>query len=79
MTLVPTNKSKGTLKMYEELWAKIRDLIRSEANNSDGLDENYMEINFNSGHGLPLNKILELRNIITVTRSAFREGNKYYP
>ena len=33
MTLVPTNKSQDTLKQYEELWNKIRDLTRSITNN----------------------------------------------
>ena len=29
LTLVPTNKSKEIIKKYEEMWSKIRDLIRS--------------------------------------------------
>ena len=29
LTLVPTNESKENIKNYEELWSKIRDLIRS--------------------------------------------------
>ena len=28
LTLVPTNGSKEKIKKYEELWSKIRDLIR---------------------------------------------------
>ena len=40
LTLVPTNKSKELMKKYEELWSKIRDLIRSIAKNSDDYDEN---------------------------------------
>ena len=28
LTLVPTNKSNGKIKKYEELWSKIRDFIR---------------------------------------------------
>ena len=38
-TLVPTNKSKEEIKKYEELWSKIRDLIRSETKNSDDYDK----------------------------------------
>ena len=45
--LVPTDESKDTLKKYEELWDKIRDLIRSINNNSDNY-EKYMSIKFNS-------------------------------
>ena len=29
LTLVPTNKGKDKILKYEELWSKIRDLIRS--------------------------------------------------
>ena len=29
LTLVPTNESKEKIRKYEELWIKIRDLIRS--------------------------------------------------
>ena len=47
LTLVPTNKSKQEIKKYEELWSKIRDLIRSETKNSDDYDKKYMKIKFN--------------------------------
>ena len=33
--LVPTKETKDTLKKYEKLWNKIRDLIRSITNTSD--------------------------------------------
>ena len=35
LTLVFTNKSKKKIKKYEELWIKIRDLIRSVTKKSD--------------------------------------------
>ena len=38
LTLVSIDENKGTLKMNEELWSKIRDLIRSKTNNSDDYD-----------------------------------------
>ena len=47
LILVPTNKSKEKIKKYEELWSKIRDLIRSITKNSDYYDEKYMKIKFN--------------------------------
>ena len=34
LKLIPTDKGKDTLKKYEVLWNKIRDLIRSLTNNS---------------------------------------------
>ena len=39
LTLFSTDESKDTIKKYEELWNKIRDLIRSITNNSDNYDE----------------------------------------
>ena len=39
MTLFPTDKSKGRLKKYKELWNKIRDFIRSINNNSGNYDK----------------------------------------
>ena len=35
LTLVPTNESKEIIKKCEELWSKIRNLIRSITKNSD--------------------------------------------
>ena len=42
------NESKEKIKKYEELWIKIRDLIRSITKNSENYDEKYMKIKFNS-------------------------------
>ena len=56
LTLVPNDENKDILKKYEELWTKIRDLIRSITNNSDNYDEKYMKIKFNSDDDLLLKK-----------------------
>ena len=60
LTLVPTNESKKKFKKDEELWIKIRDLIRSITNNCDDYDEKCMKIKFNSDDELPLNKMVKL-------------------
>ena len=78
LMLVPTDKSKDTLKRYEELQTKIRDILRSKTNNSDDYDENYMKIKFNSDI-LPLNKTSKLHNIIIVVKAVVHEDNKHYP
>ena len=59
--------------------SKIRDLIRSKTDNSDDYDEKYIKTKFNFDDDLPVNKTLELCNIIIVIRSVFHEGNKHYP
>ena len=48
LTLVSTNESKEKIKKYEELWIKIRDLIRSINKNSDDYNEKIMKIKLNS-------------------------------
>ena len=53
LALVPTNESKEKAKKYEELWIKIRDLIRSITKNLDDYDEKYMKIKFDSDDNLP--------------------------
>ena len=38
LALVPVDESKNILKNYEELWSKVKDLIRSKIDNSDNHD-----------------------------------------
>ena len=70
MSQVPTDESKDAMKKYEELWSKIRNLIRSITNDS---------YKFHSDDDLPLTKTLNSHNMIIVVRSVFHEGNKYNP
>ena len=46
LMLVPINKSKAKIKEYEELWSKIRELVRSITKSLD-YDEKYIKIKFN--------------------------------
>ena len=79
MILVPSNESKETLKQYEELWNKIKDLIRSITSNSDDYHEKYMKIKFDLDENVPLKKTVKLHSMTIIIRSVFQEGNKYYP
>ena len=64
LTLVPTNESKE--KKYEELWSKIRDLIKSITKNSDDYDKKYIKVKFNSDDELLLNKTKEISTMTIV-------------
>ena len=77
LMLVPTNESKKK-KKKEELWIKIRDLIRSVTKNSYHYDEKYMKIKFNSDDKLPLKKTIKIPTITIFVRTVFIENNKYY-
>ena len=76
--LVPTNESKEKIKKDEELWSKIKDLIRSITKNLDDYDGNYMKIKFNSDDKLHLNKTIEFPSMIIVARAVFHDNGKYY-
>ena len=39
------HESKDKLKRYEEMWSKIKDLVRSTNNKSDDYDEKYIKSN----------------------------------
>ena len=76
LTLVPSNENKEKIKNYEELWIKIRDLIRSITKTSDDYDEKYMKVKFNLDDELPLNKMIEITSMTIVVRAVFHENNK---
>ena len=66
LKLVPTKESKEKIKKYEELWIKIRYLIRSITM-------------LKSNDELPLNKTIEIYTMTIVVRAVFHKNNKYYP
>ena len=74
--LVPTNASREKVLKNEELWSKIRELIRLITKNSDDCDERCMEIKFNSNYGLPLKKAIEISSRVILFRAVFHENNK---
>ena len=74
----PFTKNTSVRLLLEELWSKIRDLIRSITKNSDGSDEKYIKIKFVSDDNLPLNKTIEIHTVTIVVRAIFYENKKYY-
>ena len=79
LTIVLADESKEKIKTYEDVWSKIRDLIRLVTKNSDDFEEKYMKIKFNSDDQLPLNKMIENPTITIVLRVAFHKNTRYYP
>ena len=71
LTLAPSNESKEIIKIYEELWSKIRDLIRSITKNSDDYDEKYNKVRFNLDNELPVNKTIEIPIMAIIVRTFF--------
>ena len=71
-------KTKKKFEKYEELWSKIRDLIRSITKSLNNYNEKYMKLKFNSDDELPLNKVVKIPNMIIDVRAVFHENNKHY-
>ena len=59
------------IKKYEELWIKIRDLIRSVTKNLDDYDKICMKIKFNLDDEQPLNKTRDIPNMTIVVTAIF--------
>ena len=72
-------KAKKKIEKHEDMWSKIRNLIRLITKISDDYDENYIKIKFNSDDELPLNKTVKILTMAIVFRAVFDEINKYYP
>ena len=72
-------KAKKKQKKYEQLWIKIRDVIRSITKNLDEYDEKYMKNKFHSDDNLSLNKTIKIRIMTIMVRAVFHENNKYCP
>ena len=79
LTLVSTNETKEKIKKYEELWIKIRDVIRSITEKLYNYNEKYIKIKFDSDDNLPLIKTKEIPIVTIVVRAIFHENNEFYP
>ena len=69
--LVPTNESKDKIKKDEELWIKIRDLIRTVTKESGDYNEKLIKVKLDSDDKLPLNKTIEILVMAIVVRAIF--------
>ena len=56
LTIVPNNKGKEMEKNYEEMYSKIKDMIRLISNSSDYYDEKYVKNTLNWDNYLPVSK-----------------------
>ena len=79
LTLTLINKRKDTVKKYEELWTKIRDVVCLTSSDSDDDDKKYIKIKFDSYDDLGLKKTLELFNMIKFVKSVFSWRQRMVP
>ena len=79
LILDSTNKNKEVLIKYTKLWDGIENSIEKVNSKSREYRKDFMKIKYNSDDNLPLNKTLNLHNIIVIIRYVFEEDGKYYP
>ena len=79
LTLTLINKRKDTVKKYEELWTKIRDVVCLTSSDSDDDDKKYIKIKFDSDDDLGFKKTLELFNMIKFVKSVFSWRQRMLP
>ena len=77
LTLVYAKESQEKIKRHEELWSKIRYLVRLITKNLDHYDGKYLKIKFNWDHKLPPNKTIELLELDV--RAVSHENIKLFP
>ena len=64
---------------YERIADRIRYLIMINSNISDVDSHKYMKIKINSGGNLPLEKTLDIQNLVIIIKSSFNKNhNPYY-
>ena len=77
LTIVSTNERKDKIKKYEELWIKIRDLIRSVTKKWDDYDEKYIKTSIQMINYLQI-KTIQIVVMVIFVRDTFYENDKYY-
>ena len=70
LTIVSTNERKDKIKKYEELWIKIRDLIRSVTKKWDDYDEKYIKTSIQMINYLQI-KTIQIAVMVIFVRDIF--------
>ena len=69
------------LENYKNLWNEVREEIRTIKGGIEPFEyeKDVMRIEFESGNGLPLSKILSIPACVIIARSVFEDDGKFYP
>ena len=71
-------RAKKIIKKYEEVWSKMRDLIRSINKHSDDYDEKHIKIKFVLDDDSSLNKKIGIHDMWIIAGAVFHENSKCY-
>ena len=80
LTIALTDNNNQVLVDYAKVWNRILEQIKKINNGKiKEWGKDYMKIKFNSDDDIPLNKVLDFRDVTIVIRSIFENNDKYYP
>ena len=79
MVFDSTDENKELIKKYNDVFNGIKNKIKKMSSDGCDYEKDYMEIKFNSGDDLPLNKALQFHNITITIKSVFEEDGKLCP
>ena len=72
LNISDTDRNSEVLKMYSEVWNRVKDCIEKINNSELGeYDKDYMKIKLNSDDDIPLNKVLNFPTITVIIRNIF--------
>ena len=80
LAFASTDENKEALKKYKKLWNKTKNQTET-INGGEPMkySQDFIEIRFESHDDLPLGKMLNIIEMLTVTASVCEKDGKYYP
>ena len=66
------------LRKFANIWKSIRSKIEENTGGIVQYDKNYMKIKFESNDNLPIDNIINMHQVTTITRSVFVQNSKFY-
>ena len=67
------------LRNFANIWKSIRAKIEESTGGIVQYDKDYMKINSESNDNLPIDNIVNMRQVTIIIRSIFAQNGKFYP
>ena len=75
----PVKDNDEVLKIYADLWVKIKTLVLKTNGSVEEYNKDYQKIKFDSDISLPLHTLIKFHALKVVIRGIIEKDGKYYP